>query len=127
MGAAITIERRIEWIDTDAAGIWHYSTAIRFVEAAEIELHRRLGIIDRTFGLTPRAHVEFDFQRTVRFDDVVEITLAASAVGTTSVTYEVAMSCEGDSVAAGRLVTVLIDEAGIPTPWPDNMREALSG
>jgi len=59
-------------MDTDAAGIWHYSTSIRFVEAAEAELHRQLGIIDLTFGLTPRAHVEFDFHRTARFDDTLE-------------------------------------------------------
>lgn len=125
--AAITIERRIEWMDTDAAGIWHYSTAIRFVEAAETELHRRLGIIDRTFGYTPRAHVEFDFHRTVRFDDVVEITLTVSRVGTTSATYTVTITCDGDSVASGRVVTVLIDDAGQPAPWPSDVREALIG
>jgi YbgC/YbaW family acyl-CoA thioester hydrolase len=127
MAAAITIERRIEWIDTDAAGIWHYSTAIRFVEAAEAELHRRLGIIDKTFGHIPRAHVEFDFHRTVRFDDVVQIALEVSAVGNTSVTYVVVMSCEGDPVAAGQVVAVLIDDAGKPTPWPGHVREALNG
>ena len=124
---AITIERRIEWMDTDAAGIWHYSTAIRFVEAAETELHRELGIIDRTFGHTPRAHVEFDFHRTVRFDDLVATTLAVSRVGTTSVTYSVTMTCQGDPVASGQVVTVLIDEGGKPTPWPAQVREALSG
>jgi len=124
---AITIERRIEWMDTDAAGIWHYSTAIRFVEAAETELHRELGIIDRTFGHTPRAHVEFDFHRTVRFDDLIATTLAVSRVGTTSVTYSVTMTCQGDPVASGQVVTVLIDEGGKPTPWPGQVREALSG
>jgi YbgC/YbaW family acyl-CoA thioester hydrolase len=124
---AITIERRIEWMDTDAAGIWHYSTAIRFVEAAETELHRELGIIDRTFGHTPRAHVEFDFHRTVRFDDLIATTLAVSRVGTTSVTYSVTMTCQGEPVASGQIVTVLIDEGGKPTPWPAQVREAFSG
>ncbi|HSJ83742.1 MAG TPA: thioesterase family protein [Acidimicrobiia bacterium] len=124
---AITIQRRIEWMDTDAAGIWHYSTAIRFAEAAETELHRQLGIIDHTFGHTPRAHVEFDFSRTARFDDVIEITLGVSGVGTTSLTYSVTMTCQGDPVASGRVVTVFIDEGGKPTPWPAQVREALSG
>jgi acyl-CoA thioester hydrolase len=125
--ASVTIERRIEWMDTDAAGIWHYSTAIRFVEAAETELHRQLGIIDRTFGLTPRAHVEFDFHRSVGFDDAIDITLEVAEVGTTSVTYSVTMRCGDDPVASGRVVTVLIDEDRKPTPWPDDMREALTG
>jgi len=125
--AAITIQRRIEWMDTDAAGIWHYSTAIRFVEAAETELHRQLGIIDRTFGYTPRAHVDFDFHRSVGFDAVIEITLEVAEVGTTSVTYSVTMRCGGDPVASGQVVTVLIDEGGKPTPWPGHVRDALTG
>jgi YbgC/YbaW family acyl-CoA thioester hydrolase len=125
--AAITIERRIEWMDTDAAGIWHYSTAIRFAEAAETELHRQLGIVDHTFGHTPRAHIEFDFNRTARFDDVIEITLTVSRVGTTSVTYTVAMACQGDPVATGQVVTVLTDEDGRPTPLPAQLRGPLLG
>lgn len=126
MTAAVTISRRIEWIDTDAAGIWHYSTAIRFVEAAETELHRQLGIIDLTFGVTPRAHVEFDFHRTVRFDDVLDITLAVSAVGRTSLTYDVTMTCGDDPVASGKVITVLIDCDGRPTPLTQELREALT-
>jgi YbgC/YbaW family acyl-CoA thioester hydrolase len=125
--AAITIERRIEWMDTDAAGIWHYSTAIRFAEAAEIELHRQLGIIDHTFGHTPRAHIEFDFNRSARFDDLIEITLEVSRVGTTSVTYTVTMTCQGDPVASGQVVTVLTDEDGRPTPLPAQVRRPLLG
>ena len=127
MMPSTTIRRRIEWMDTDAAGIWHYSTAIRFVEAAETELHRQLGIIDVTFGLTPRAHVEFDFHRTVRFDDMLDITLTVSDVGTTSVTYEVTMTCDREPVATGRVVAVLIDEIGMPSPWPETLRAALDG
>jgi acyl-CoA thioesterase FadM len=37
------------------------------------------------------------------------------------------MGCGGDPVASGRVVTVLIDEDGKPAPWPDNMRETLTG
>jgi len=43
-------------MDTDAAGFWDHSTAIRWIEEAEAELHGRLGIIPETFGATPRAH-----------------------------------------------------------------------
>lgn len=125
MTASVTVTRRIEWMDTDAAGIWHYSTAIRFVEAAETELHRQLGIMGLTFGFTPRAHVEFDFHRTVRFDDLIDITLSVSDVGTTSVTYDVTMTCHEQPVATGKVVTVLIDDDGKPTPLPTELRKAL--
>lgn len=123
---SITIERPLEWMDTDAAGIWHYSTAIRFAEHAEMELHRQLGIIGRTFGSMPRAHVEFDFVRPVRFGDVVRTTVSVVAVGRSSVTYELTLAGDVGTCATGRIVTVLIDDDGAAMPLPDHLRTALT-
>lgn len=124
----ITIQRRVQWMDTDAAGIWHHSVALRWAEEAEAELHRGLGIIDLTFGATPRVKTEFEFPSSVRFDDVMEITLTVSHVGTTSMTYEIAVTTESRSVANGRMVVVFIDRAtGEKKPWPDAVRQALTG
>lgn len=126
--ATITIQRRVQWMDTDAAGIWHHSVILRWAEEAEAELHRGLGIIDLTFGATPRVKTQFEFPSSVRFDDVMDITLTVSHVGTTSLTYEVEVSNESRPVANGRMVVVFIDRAtGEKKPWPDTVREALTG
>lgn len=128
MSASITIQRRLQWMDTDASQVWHHSVIIRWVEEAEAELHRRLGIIDQTFGATPRVRTEFDFGLPVRFDDTVDITLAVEAVGTTSVTYAAEATSAGAMIARGRIVAVLIDvENGGKRPWPDELRAALTG
>ena len=37
--ARILLRRRIEWMDTDAAGIYHWTTVFRLAEAAEAALH----------------------------------------------------------------------------------------
>ena len=124
---SVTIERPLEWMDTDAAGIWHYSAAIRFAEHAEMALHRQLGIIGRTFGSMPRAHVEFDFVRPVRFGDVVRTTVSVAAVGRSSVTYELELAGEAGTFATGRIVTVLIDPDGDVVPLPDHLRAVLTG
>jgi acyl-CoA thioester hydrolase len=114
-------------MDTDAAGIWHHSVIIRWAEEAEAELHRRLGIIDQTFGATPRVRTEFEFHDALEFDDVVDITLSVSSVGTTSVTYEVDVARGSTQVASGRMVAVLIDrDGGEKEPWPDSIRRALT-
>ena len=42
--ARVLLQRRIEWMDTDAAGIYHWTTAFRLAEAAEAVLHTALGI-----------------------------------------------------------------------------------
>jgi acyl-CoA thioester hydrolase len=127
MRPSITIHRRVQWIDTDAAGIWHHSVVIRWQEEAEAELHRELGIRDRTFGATPRVRTEFSFAKAVRFDDLVDISLTVIGLGDTSITYDLEVLHGSDEVASGRIVTVFIDtETGCKRPWPDEMRAVLA-
>ncbi|HEX6221002.1 MAG TPA: thioesterase family protein [Acidimicrobiia bacterium] len=127
MANTITIQRRVQWVDTDAAGIWHHSVATRWFEEAEAELHRSLGISEQTFGATPRVRTEFTFDMPIRFDDLVEITFTVAALGETSVTYELEIEHGQTHVASGLMVAVLIDRAtGEKRPWPDELREALS-
>jgi acyl-CoA thioester hydrolase len=125
---SITIQRRVQWMDTDAAGIWHHSVVLRWAEEAEAELHRTLGIIEFTFGATPRVKTEFEFPSSVRFDDVVDITLDVSHMGTTSMTYEIEVRSGETAVAKGRIVVVFIDrESGEKREWPDSVRQAMAG
>jgi acyl-CoA thioester hydrolase len=127
MAPSISIQRRVQWMDTDAAGIWHHSVIVRWAEEAEAELHRRLGIIDQTFGATPRVRTEFEFSDALRFDDVVEIHLSITSLGTTSVTYRVEVTTDSRMVASGQMVAVFIDrETGEKTPWTRSVREVLS-
>ncbi|HZD23733.1 MAG TPA: thioesterase family protein [Acidimicrobiia bacterium] len=127
MADSVTIQRRVQWIDTDAAGIWHHSVVTRWAEEAEAELHRNLGISELTFGATPRVRTQWDFQTPVRFDDLVDVTLTISALGTSSVTYDFDLRTDAAQVATGRIVAVFIDpETGEKRTWPDDVREALA-
>jgi acyl-CoA thioester hydrolase len=127
--AHIRIRRRIEWMDTDAAGIYHWSTVIRLAEAAEAQLHTALGIAAATFGATPRVSAGFDFRRPLRFNDEVIVDLAVEAVGRSSVRYRLILSDGEDrTVAEGQVTTCFIDPStGRATPWPDALRSALAG
>jgi acyl-CoA thioester hydrolase len=127
MGASTTIRRRLEWTDTDASGVWHFSALFRYAEAAEAQLHRELGITDRTFGCTPRVRVEGDYRAPVRFDDELEVRLRVAQVGRTSVTYDLEVERDGLLAATGRVVSVLIDGTGRAVPWPDDLAAALRG
>jgi YbgC/YbaW family acyl-CoA thioester hydrolase len=126
--ASITIRRRIEWIDTDAAGIYHWTTAFRLAEAAEAELHTALGFADVTFGATPRVAVSADFRSSLRFNDVVEVTLRVERVGRTSVEYSLAITGPDGPAVEGRLTACFIDrETRRATPWPPEIRRLLAG
>jgi acyl-CoA thioester hydrolase len=125
--ARVVLHRRIEWMDTDAAGIYHWTTVFRLAEAAEAALHTALGIADFTFGATPRVAVEATFARPLRFNDPVDVELAVTAVGRTSVAYRLAIISDGTTAAQGSVRTVLIDrDSGRAAAWPDDVRARLS-
>ncbi len=118
MGPSIRIQRRLAWPDTDAAAVWHHSTLWRWVEEAEAELHRSLGVIEHTFGNTPRRHLEAEFLRPLRFDDLVDVELWVARMGGSSVTYEATVVHAGDVVATASMTAVLVID-GSAAPWPD--------
>jgi len=125
MGASITLKRRLEWVDTDAAVRWHHATIWRYAEAAEAELHRRLGIAHLTFGFTPRRRLEAEFHSALVFDDLVSVDLRVVAVGRTSATYDVRLSADDRIAATATIVIVFTDDQGRPRLWPDDVAAAL--
>lgn len=126
-GASVVIKRMVEWPDTDAAGHYHHSSVIRWVEAAEAELHERLGLPD-LFGRVPRVRYEVDYLARLWFRDRVQVELTVAEVGTTSVRYVFEVR-RGEEVAArGSMVCVSSDPSADPpatTPWSDEVRSAL--
>jgi YbgC/YbaW family acyl-CoA thioester hydrolase len=124
--ASILVQRRIEWPDTDASGVYHNTAAFRFIEVAETALLERLGLLDAVYARLPRVHIEADFLRALRFRDIVDIELAVAGVGQSSVTYEFEMRSGGEVAVAGRAVAVLLSRSGgRPVPWPDEYRNLL--
>src|SRR3954464_11894188 len=107
--ARVVLSRRIEWMDTDAAGIYHWTTVFRLAEAAEAALHTALGIADFTFGATPRVAVQASFARPLRFNDPVEVALTVTRLGRTSVEYALEVGNDDGRAAQGSVKSCLID------------------
>jgi len=125
--AHVSVRRRVEWSDTDAAGIYHWSTALKFVEEAERALHDALGITKQTFGRTPRVHIEADFRRSLRFNDVVDVGLAVGGIGRTSLDYRFTITHDGEVCVKGAATVVHLDHPqGAPEPWPADVRDRLA-
>ena len=124
--ASVTLEQRVGWIDTDAAGIAHWTTVFRFIEAAEAHLHETLGIRARTFGRTPRVHVEADFRLQLPFYASVTVELKVVAVGDSSLRYGFTVISAEGTVVVGQLVVVHIDaDRGQAMSWPADIRALL--
>ena len=114
-------------MDTDAAGIYHWTTIGRFAEAAEAALFRALGIPEKTLELTPRVSMHLEFRRPLRFGDEAWVQLTVAAVGRTSLRYSLRVTdLDENLVAEGEIVCCLLDpERRSARPWPDEMRDAL--
>ena len=124
--ASITVQRRIEWSDTDASGFWHNTAAFRWIEVAETTLLQRLGIMDEIYGRLPRVRISAEFRKGLRHKDLIDIELSVVDVRRSSVTYEFRMTSGGVVAAEGTAVAVLLDRAGgTPVPWPDEHRKLL--
>src|SRR3954464_8679847 len=93
--ARVVLGRRIEWMDTDAAGIYHWTTVFRLAEAAEAAMHTALGIPNETVGACPRVSVSAPFSRALRFNDPVEVELAVESIGRSSLSYRLAIDSVG--------------------------------
>jgi YbgC/YbaW family acyl-CoA thioester hydrolase len=72
--------RRVEFSETDMAGIVHFSNFFRYMETAEHGFYRSLGHsvmlsqFDPPLGF-PRVHASCDYKKPLRFEDEFEIHL----------------------------------------------------
>ncbi len=142
-----TTHRRVEFRDTDAAGIVHFSAFFPMMEAAEHELLRSLGIAilprghDGHSSLTwPRVAASCDYKSAARFEDTLQIDVDVVKIGSSSIQYRFTItqaSTEVDGrgdpprcVAVGHLTAVAcrLSAAGDleKAPIPDAIRIQLA-
>ncbi len=100
MSPAFKTSRRVEFRDTDAARMAHFSVFFVWMEQTEHELLRHLGLsvmlTDEEGEISfPRVGARCDYQRSVKFEDVLDIEAVVVRLGEKSVTYEFNFSHEG--------------------------------
>jgi 4-hydroxybenzoyl-CoA thioesterase/acyl-CoA thioester hydrolase len=131
-------QRRVEFCETDVAGIAHFSSLLQYAEQAEHAFLRSLGTSVLALGQGeqgetiswPRVRVECDFQGVARFEDELQVQLQVGRLGTTSVTYHFAIIGAHGPVSSGKLVSVCcrLDSSRpmASIPIPDGLRQQLS-
>jgi acyl-CoA thioester hydrolase len=127
-----TVTRTVDWVDTDAAGHYHHSAIIRWVEAAENALHEELGLLD-LFGTAPRVRYEVDYLDRLWFREQVLTSLWVEQVGGSSLTYAFEVVGPRGAAARGRMVCVNVGptgaagSTGAAGPWSAEVRARLEG
>jgi YbgC/YbaW family acyl-CoA thioester hydrolase len=138
MPCEFKLTRRIEFAETDMAGIVHFANFFRMMEATEHAFFRSLGfsIHSHENGATigwPRVSTSCDFVRPLRFEDEVEVHLLVAEVRSRSIRYQFIFrnASDGIEVARGTIAAVCatVDKATgklVPVPIPERIREVIA-
>jgi YbgC/YbaW family acyl-CoA thioester hydrolase len=106
-------ERRVEFSETDLAGIIHYSSYYQYMEETEHEFLRSLGLSvqlhdeETSYGF-PRLSTRCEYSRPLRFEDIVQVHLRITRIGARSITYQFLFSSGGGEVARGEVTVACV-------------------
>ncbi len=122
MAYEFKLRRRVEFGETDMAGIVHFANFFRYMEITEHAFFRSVGFSvhmqdgDRVLGW-PRVHVSCDFKSPLVFEDEFEIHLRVREKRSKALTYDFVFRKVGEEadtvVAHGWITSVCVarDEA----------------
>jgi YbgC/YbaW family acyl-CoA thioester hydrolase len=111
MPTEFTLTRRVQFAETDMAGIAHFSNYFRWMEEVEHAFFRSLGMSvimrhgdgDITW---PRVSVSCEYSGPVRFEDELDLRLRVAKIGGKSLVFEVDIMNGGERIALGKMTSV---------------------
>jgi 4-hydroxybenzoyl-CoA thioesterase/acyl-CoA thioester hydrolase len=111
MAEPFQTSRLVEFHDTDMAGIMHFASFFVYMESAEHELLRSLGLsvhtqLEDEHISFPRVSASCNYVSPARCEDSLDIAVAVVRIGTKSVTYEFRFTCGGVEIATGSMTAV---------------------
>jgi acyl-CoA thioester hydrolase len=134
MALAQTVARvRVIYGDTDKMGVVYYANYLRYFEAARAELFRLAGgsytrMEDEGFGL-PVVEALAQYKAPARYDDLLAISVAVTAVKKASIRFEYQIRLDGHErvLALGHTVHACVGPNGKPAGLPEWVVRLLAG
>lgn len=132
---AFRYQRRVQFADTDLAGIAHFAMLFRYMEEAEHALWRAAGLSIAKSGENvgwPRVAASLSFKAPLKFEDEFEIEVTIDEISRSSIAYR-HLIMKGDTlIAEGTMTAVHVDtrpgealrSAPIPQEIVDSLRRA---
>ena len=129
-----SLTRRVQFSETDMAGIMHFSNFFKMMEEVEHAFFRSVGLSvsmqhdDIHIGW-PRVSAACEFFGPVKFEDEVELKMRVTRVGEKSFSYDVDFLVGGRRMALGKTTSVCcaLDHAGMKSiAIPEPLRSKLT-
>jgi len=99
------LTRRVQFHETDAAGVVHFSRYFLYMEEAECALWRAAGLSIHPRGSEvgwPRVQASFDYHRALRFEDEFEVWIRIVAIEEGTIRYTCVLTRGETRIATGR-------------------------
>lgn len=133
MSEPFTLKRRVQFAETDMAGVLHFSNYFRYMEEVEHAFWRALGrSVVTTHGLEvmswPRVAVSCEYRSPARFEDELTLSFRLTNIGGRSLKYEVDFHRDGQVIATGKTTAVccgMKDGVFSAMDIPDSLRTKL--
>lgn len=103
--------RRVQFYETDAAGIVHFSWYFRYMEEAEHALWRAAGLSIEPLGSElgwPRIAAAFEFNAPLRFEDEFETFIRIEAMTTKTIRYSCVLTRADTKIGTGSLTIACV-------------------
>jgi acyl-CoA thioester hydrolase len=103
----------VEFSETDAARMVHFSVFFRYMEEAEHAVWRRSGLVihQPESGHTwPRISAQFDFKSPLKFQDEFEIRTEIAAVTRSTIRWAHTFMRDGTLIGSGSVTAVYVRE-----------------
>lgn len=103
--------RRVQFPETDASGIVHFTNFFKYVEEAEHSMWRAAGrsIADHTADIGwPRVAASFEFRKPLRFEDEFEVHIKVAEKTRKTIRYSAELRKDGQVHAIGSLTIICV-------------------
>ena len=123
---------RVHWVDTDVAGVMHYTNYLRYFEACEEEFYRSISLpfndIRAKYGIIfPRVEAHCQYKATCRFDDFFDVIMRVREVGEKTIMYDfqVIRQHDGKMAAEGYIKCIAVNSEWKAVELPAELAMAV--
>ena len=107
----LRVTRRVQFSETDVAGLVHFSNFFRYFEDAEHALWREAGLSihpENSVIGWPRVSAACQFHRPLRFEQEFQVTVRIADISRRTIVYDGEITRDGERIASGTWKTACV-------------------
>ena len=124
---------RVRWRECDVQGIAYYGSYLDFIDVAQAEYFRNLGILTHNTGARKLfdlavVKVTLEYKSPAKIDDLIDVQIRVQEMGSTSMVkrWEIYRSGTNKLLASGETISVIYESvSGESRPLPDEIRRDI--